>query len=97
MAKINYEIKVAREAKSNPKGFFNMYRTKRRTHPGMSTELWKAKEDVEKGGGGRYEDAEHHGETYSDFLVEFTLTETPKDKTCKDILNIDWDEYDFIF
>ncbi len=42
---------------------------KRRTHSETSTELGgggqkttrKAKEDVEKGGAGRYEDAEHHG------------------------------------
>lgn len=30
IAKKNYEIKVANEAKSNPKGFFQMYRTKTR-------------------------------------------------------------------
>ncbi len=34
MAKRNYEIKVARDAKSNPKVFFNTYRTKTRDRIG---------------------------------------------------------------
>ena len=47
IAKRNYEIKVAREAKSNPKGFFNMYRTKTRERIGpLKTE---AGEIIESG------------------------------------------------
>ncbi len=34
VAKGNYEIKVAREAKSNSKGLFNVYRTKTRERIG---------------------------------------------------------------
>ena len=47
IAKRNYEIRVAREAKSNPKGFFNMYRTKTRERIGpLKTE---AGEIIESG------------------------------------------------
>ncbi len=41
MAKRNYEIKVAREAKSNPKGFFNMYRTKTKERKGKGVSIIK--------------------------------------------------------
>lgn len=37
------------------------------------------------------------GETFLDFLVEFTLTSEPTENTTKSILSIEWDEYDFIF
>jgi len=47
ITKRNYEIRVAREAKNNPKEFFNMYRTKTRERIGpLKTE---AGEIIESG------------------------------------------------
>ncbi len=41
--------------------------------------------------------AEIDGEIYTDFIVEFSLTENPKENTIDAILAIDWNEYDFVF
>ncbi len=37
------------------------------------------------------------GEMYSDFQVEFTLENSPEELSCLNIVNSDWEEYDFIF
>ncbi len=41
--------------------------------------------------------AEIDGEIYTDFVVEFTLVSDESFSTCSEILNIDWNEYDFVF
>ncbi len=41
--------------------------------------------------------AQIEGEMFNGFQVEFTLTEEPKEQTCTSILDVDWNEYDFIF
>lgn len=35
------------------------------------------------------------GETFKDFLVEFTTLETPKSYTVEDVMGVEWDFYDY--
>ncbi len=41
--------------------------------------------------------AEIDGEIYNEFLIEFTLAEKPENNSATAILEIDWEEYDFVF
>ncbi|MDR2898970.1 MAG: hypothetical protein LBU94_01500 [Clostridiales bacterium] len=37
------------------------------------------------------------GETYSEFMIEFTLENPPASLTARDIFEADWIEYDYVF